>query len=155
MVLKAPEGPDLLQGTDSLQEECYKSVYNAIKGIVEEAGNHLMDLINMANWEDGIVVDEEALKKKITISHWYDRKIALRLMGVAAGGVGLTGIADDRSWSEKDTGNILLSAEAGKMYRFGADGSFKAYMPDEANAWCAFIIKMIKGAKLKLPAGEN
>ena len=155
MVLKAPEGPDLLQGTDGLQQECYKSVYNAIKGIVEEAGNHLMDLINMANWEDNIVVDEEALKKKITISHWYDHKIALRVMGVAAGGVGLTGIADDRSWSKKDTGNILLSAEAGKMYRFGADGSFRAYMPDEANAWCAFIIKMIKGAKLKLPAGEN
>ena len=107
----------------------------------------------MADWNGNIVVDEGSLKEKITISHLYDHKHALRLMGVAAGGMGLTGIMDDRSWSKKDTGNILLSAEAGKMYRFGADGSFKAYMPDEANAWRAFIIKMIRGAKL--PSREN
>ena len=97
--------------------------------------------------------DEKYLKENITIAHGYDDKNALRLMGVVAGGMGLTGIMDDRSWSKKDTGNILLSAEKGKMYRFGADGSFKAYMPDEANAWRAFIIKMIKGAKLTLPEG--
>ena len=146
--LMAPEGQDLLQNDVGLQQKCYKSVYNAIQNIVGDADNHLKDLINMADWEDNPVVDEGSLKKMITISHLYDHKHALRLMGVAAGGMGLTGIMDDRSWSKKDTGNILLSAEAGKMYRFGADGSFKAYMPDEANAWRAFIIKMIRGAKL-------
>lgn len=151
--LKSRTEADLLQGTDGLQQECYKSVYNAIQNIVRTNDNHLTDLINMANWEGNPVVDEGSLKKMITISHLYDHKHALRLMGVAAGGMGLTGIMDDRSWSKKDTGNILLSAEAGKMYRFGADGSFKAYMPDEANAWRAFIIKMIRGAKL--PSREN
>lgn len=145
---------------DSLEKDCRKQVYEAIRNIWNEAVNGaLRDLIKIENIDSTgnnqpePTFDEKYLKEKITISHWYDHKNALRLMGVAAGGMGLTGIMDDRSWSKKDTGNILLSAEKGKMYRFGADGSFKAYMPDEANAWRAFIIKMIKGAKLTLPEG--
>lgn len=143
----------------ALEKRCRNCIYNNITKIWNKDDNAaLKDLINIEEiGHDGQTnlptFDEKYLKDKITISHWYDHKIALRVMGVAAGGVGLTGIADDRSWSKKDTGNILLSAEAGKMYRFGTDGSFKAYMPDEANAWLAFIIKMIKGAKLTQPAG--
>lgn len=140
---------------DSLEKDCRKQVYEAIRNIWNEAVNGaLRDLIKIENIDSTgnnqpePTFDEKYLKEKITISHWYDHKHALRLMGVASGGMGLTGIVDDRSWSKKDTGNILLSAEKGKMYRFGADGSFKAYMPDEANAWRAFIIKMIRGAKL-------
>lgn len=141
----------------ALEKRCRNCIYNNITEIWNKNENAaLKDLINIEEiGHDGQTnlptFDEKYLKEKITISHWYDHKIALRIMGVLSGGVGLTGIADDRSWSEKDTGNILLSAEAGKMYRFGADGSFKAYMPDEANAWLAFIIKMIKGAKPTLP----
>ena len=145
---------------DSLEKDCRKQVYEAIRNIWnKQENNALKDLIqirnidNMGNNTLPATFDEKYLKENITIAHGYDDKNALRLMGVVAGGMGLTGIMDDRSWSKKDTGNILLSAEKGKMYRFGADGSFKAYMPDEANAWRAFIIKMIKGAKLTLPEG--
>lgn len=139
----------------TLENQCRKCIYTNIKKIWNKDDNAaLKDLINIKEIDnDPPTFDEKYLKEQITTSHWYDDKIALRVMGVLAGGVGLTGIADDRSWSKKDTGNILLSTEKGKMYRFGADGSFKAYMPDEANAWCAFIIKMIKGAKLTQPAG--
>jgi hypothetical protein len=134
----------------TLENQCRKCIYTNIKEIWNKDDNAaLKDLINIKEiYNDPPTFDEKYLKEQITTSHWYDDKIALRVMGVLAGGVGLTGIADDRSWSKKDTGNILLSTEKGKMYRFGADGSFKAYMPDEANAWRAFIIKMIRGAKL-------
>ena len=145
---------------DSLEKDCRKQVYEAIRNIWNKQENSaLKDLIQIRNINNmgsdtlPATFDEKYLKENITIAHGYDDKNALRLMGVVAGGMGLTGIVDDRSWSKKDTGNILLSAEKGKMYRFGADGSFKTYMPDEANAWCAFIIKMIKGAKLTLPEG--
>lgn len=144
----------------TVEAECRNCIYNNIRKIWnKQENNALKDLIqirnidNMGNNTLPATFDEKYLKENITIAHGYDDKNALRLMGVVAGGMGLTGIMDDRSWSKKDTGNILLSAEAGKMYRFGADGSFKAYMPDEANAWRAFIIKMIKGAKLTLPEG--
>lgn len=150
-VLETDLNPPIVNTNDlTLEKQCHKCIYTNIKKIWELPENAaLKDLINIKDIGNDLpTFDEKYLKEKITISHWYDHKIALRVMGVAAGGVGLTGIADDRSWSKKDTGNILLSAEAGKMYRFGADGSFKAYIPDEANAWCAFIIKMIKGAKL-------
>lgn len=139
----------------TVEAECRNCIYNNIRKIWNKQENSaLKDLIQIKNIDNigsdtlPATFDEKYLKEKITITHAYDHKHALRLMGVAAGGMGLTGIMDDRSWSKKDTGNILLSAEAGKMYRFGADGSFKAYMPDEANAWRAFIIKMIRGAKL-------
>lgn len=138
----------------TVEAECRKCIYNNIREIWFNDNNALKDLIQIKNIDNigsdtlPATFDEKYLKENITITHNYDHKHALRLMGVAAGGMGLTGIMDDRSWSKKDTGNILLSAEAGKMYRFGADGSFKAYMPDEANAWRAFIIKMIRGAEL-------
>ena len=150
-VLKTDQDPPFGNTDDlTLENQCRECIYTNIKKIWELPANAaLKDLINIKDIVGNPpTFDEKYLKEQITISHWYDHKIALRVMGVLAGGVGLTGIADDRSWSEKDTGNILLSAEKGKMYRFGADGSFKAYMPDEANAWRAFIIKMIKGAKL-------
>lgn len=150
-VLKTDENTPFNNANElTLENQCRKCIYTNIKEIWNKDDNAaLKDLINIEEIGDPPpTFDEKYLKEKITISHWYDHKIALRVMGVVAGGVGLTGIADDRSWSEKDTGNILLSAEKGKMYRFGADGSFKAYMPDEANAWRAFIIKMIRGAKL-------
>lgn len=150
-VLKTDENTPFNNANElTLEKQCHKCIYINIKKIWELPANAaLKDLINIKDiGNDPLTFDEKYLKEQITISHWYDHKIALRAMGVAAGGVGLTGIADDRSWSEKDTGNILLSTEKGKMYRFGTDGSFKAYMPDEANAWRAFIIKMIKGAKL-------
>lgn len=147
-------------GANNFESECRKCIYNNIREIWNSHENNaLKDLIQIKNIDNigsdtlPATFDEKYLKENITIAHGYDDKNALRLMGVVAGGMGLTGIMDDRSWSKKDTGNILLSAEKGKMYRFGADGSFKAYMPDEANAWRAFIIKMIKGAKLTLPEG--
>ncbi|MBR6699339.1 MAG: Ig-like domain-containing protein [Bacteroidaceae bacterium] len=148
-----PPMQELLLST--VEAECRKCIYNNIRKIWNKQENSaLKDLIQIKNIDNigsdtlPATFDEKYLKENITITHNYDHKHALRLMGVAAGGMGLTGIMDDRSWSKKDTGNILLSAEAGKMYRFGADGSFKAYMPDEANAWRAFIIKMIRGAKI-------
>lgn len=68
------------------------------------------------------------LKKKITL-HTAQKEWAMKTQAIASKAFGISAMWDDRAWGEKDTGNILLSAEKGKMLRIGQEDNWCNTLP--------------------------
>ena len=121
------------------QRKCQRILYDAIKAKVEETfvGK---DLIKMEDSETTDTVNE--LKKKITL-HTAQKEWAMKTQAIASKAFGISAMWDDRAWGEKDTGNILLSAEKGKMFRIGQEGQLVQYTPNVGVAWKTFIENII------------
>lgn len=133
------------------QQKCQKILYDAIKAKVEETfvGK---DLVKMGTSQENDTLND--LKKKITL-HTAQKEWAMKTQAIASKAFGISAMWDDRAWGKNDTGNILLSAEKGKMFRIGQEGQLEPYTPNVGVAWKTFIEEIINSVPIDNALGAN
>lgn len=133
------------------QQKCRRILYDAIKATLDRTfvGK---DLIKM---EDSGTTDTlNDLKKKITL-HTAQKEWAMKTQAIASKAFGISAMWDDRAWGKNDTGNILLSAEKGKMFRIGQEGQLEPYTPNVGVVWKKFVEKIIDSVPEDNALGAN
>lgn len=104
--------------TFSTKELLYKELKYAV-----ESQKNLKDAVEMDKWEDGIVIDNAIRRKE---DDQIDIKSILKTVAKESSGISdFSTLDDERSWTEREKGAILISDDKRNFFKIGADGNLQ------------------------------
>lgn len=110
--------------TFTTKELLYRELKNAV-----ETQKNLNEVVEMDKWSDGIVIDEAVRRKdnsKITFKGVL-KTLAIESMGIS----GYKKLNDERAWTEREKGAILISDDKKNFFKIRNDGTLqKSVMRD-------------------------
>ena len=100
-------------------------LYNELKYAVDTQKN-LSSIIEMDEWSDTITVEDAVRVKDDTK---FDIKATIKTLATEATGVAdFKRLNDERAWTEREKGAILISDDKNNFFKIGADGNLQKYI---------------------------
>jgi hypothetical protein len=101
-------------------------VYENLKRIVE-SNKDLNNSITIGNYHTGSLSDIVTVRTDVIddTSNPIYKEMGINALGALKGITGLNGILDDKIWSSKDKGTILLSSDKKSFFKMKNDGTFE------------------------------
>ena len=104
--------------TFSTKELLYKELKYAV-----DSQKNLKDVVEMDKWVDGMVIDAAIRRKD---DEAVNVKSVLKTVAKEATGVAdFSRLSDERAWTEREKGAILISDDKRNFFKIGTDGNLQ------------------------------